>query len=89
MCDIYNMLVTLPDMNSENSAALGVAILAMVGSGAYESVVDICDQIIKMRDEIYYPVKEVADIYDRVYNEFDDLYPKLKENWKNILVLEI
>ncbi|MFR9001029.1 MAG: FGGY-family carbohydrate kinase [Anaerobutyricum soehngenii] len=32
MADIYNMPVTLPDMNSENSAALGVAILAAVGT---------------------------------------------------------
>ena len=89
MCDIYNMPVTLPDMNSENSAALGVAILAMVGTGAYESVVEACDSIIKMREEIYYPGREAAEIYDRVYYEFDALYPKLKENWKNIPVLDI
>lgn len=38
MADIYNMPVTLPDMNSENSAALGVAILAAVGTGEYPSV---------------------------------------------------
>ena len=55
MADIYNMPVTLPDMNSENSAALGVAILAAVGTGAYPSVVDACDKIIKMRDEVYKP----------------------------------
>ncbi|MCR4891790.1 MAG: xylulokinase [Lachnospiraceae bacterium] len=89
MCDIYNMPVTLPDMNSENSAALGVAILAMVGTGAYPSVVEACDSIIKMRDEVYQPSKEAAAIYDKVYKEFDALYPKLKENWKSILDLDI
>ena len=88
MADIYNMPVTLPDMNSENSAALGVAILAAVGTGEYPSVVDACDKIIKMRDEVYQPDEEMAFIYDKVYQEFDNLYPKLKENWKSILDLD-
>ena len=56
-------------MNSENSAALGVAILAAVGTGAYPSVVDACDKIIKMRDEVYKPDEEFAFIYDKVYRE--------------------
>lgn len=88
MADIYNMPVTLPDMNSENSAALGVAILAAVGTGEYPSVVDACDKIIKMRKEVYQPDEEMAFIYDKVYQEFDNLYPKLKENWKSILDLD-
>ena len=88
MADIYNMPVILPDMNSENSAALGVAILAAVGTGEYPSVVDACDHIIKMRDEVYQPDEEMAFIYDKVYQEFDALYPKLKENWKSILDLD-
>ena len=88
MADIYNMPVTLPDMNSENSAALGVAILAAVGTWAYPSVVDACDKIIKMRDEVYKPDEEFAFIYDKVYREFDALYPKLKENWKSILNID-
>ncbi|MBQ9157381.1 MAG: xylulokinase [Eubacterium sp.] len=88
MCDIYDLPVTLPDMNSENSAALGVAILAMVGTGAYDSVVEACDKIIKMREEVYQPDPEMVHIYEKVYQEFDALYPKLKENWKNILDLD-
>lgn len=88
MADIYNMPVNLPDMNSENSAALGVAILAAVGTGEYPSVVDACDKIIKMRKEVYQPDEEMAFIYDKVYQEFDNLYPKLKENWKSILDLD-
>lgn len=30
----------------------------------------------------------MAFIYDKVYQEFDNLYPKLKENWKSILDLD-
>jgi xylulokinase len=74
-------------MKSENSAALGVAILAAVGCGAYESVVEACDKIIKMRDEVYEPVKENVVAYEKVYHEFDALYPKLKDNFKSILAL--
>lgn len=87
MADIYNLPVVLPDMNSENSAALGVAILAAVGTGAYPDVVTACDKIIKMREETYLPNQERVEVYDRVYKEFDALYPKLKDNFKSILEL--
>ena len=87
MADIYNIPVKLPDMNSENAAALGVAILAMVGTGAYPSVVEACDKIIKMRDEVYTPDVERAKFYDKVYAEFDKLYPQLKDSFKSILEL--
>ncbi len=87
LADVYDLPVSLPAMKSENSAALGVAILAMVGCGAYDSVVDACDKIIKMRDEVYAPVQENVTAYDNVYREFDALYPKLKDNFKSILSL--
>ncbi len=87
MADIYNLPVALPDMNSENSAALGVAILAAVGTGAYKDVPEACNKIIKMRAETYLPSQEKIHIYDKVYQEFDALYPKLKDNFKSILEL--
>lgn len=87
LADIYDLPVYLPDMNSENSAALGVAILAAVGCGAYPSVVDACDKIIKFRDEVYQPNPELVEKYNKVYKEFDALYPKLKDNFKAILEL--
>lgn len=88
LSDIYDLPVRLPDMNSENSAALGVAILAAVGCGVYPSVVDACDKIIKMREEVYTPDEERAAYYKDVYAEFDALYPKLKDNFKAILDLD-
>lgn len=87
LSDIYRLPVSLPDMNSENSAALGVAILAAVGCGAYASVEEACDRIIKMRTEVYMPDEYKADKYDKVYTEFRALYPKLKDNFKSILEL--
>lgn len=87
LADVYKLSVSLPDMKSENIASIGVAILAAVGCGAYDSVVEACDKIIKMRDDVYTPDAERAAKYDRVYKEFDDLYPKLKDNFKSILSL--
>ena len=37
---------------------------------------------------VYKPDEEFAFIYDKVYREFDALYPKLKENWKSILNID-
>lgn len=87
MADIYDLPVALPNMNSENSAALGAAILAAVGTGAYKNVPEACSKIIKMRKETYLPSQEKTQIYDKVYGEFDALYPKLKDNFKSILDL--
>lgn len=87
LADIYGLPVILPDMNSENSAALGVAILAAVGCGAYSNVVEACDNIIKYRDEVYEPDQERVEIYNKVYKEFRALYPQLKDNFKSILEL--
>jgi len=87
MADIYNMQVVLPDMNSENAAALGAAILAAVGTGMYPTVADACDHIIKMRAGSYNPDPAVRTQYDKTYAAFDKLYPQLKDNFAEILNL--
>ena len=87
LSDIYGLPVTLPDMNSENSAALGAAILAMTGTGEYPGVPEACDQIIRLREEVYKPDPETAAAYDRVYRVFDSLYPKLRHSFEEILNL--
>lgn len=87
MADIYNMTVVLPDMNSENAAALGAGILAMVGSGLYPTVADACDKIIVMRKDRYEPNPEFREIYDKTYAAYDKLYPQLKDNFAEILSL--
>ena len=85
LADIYDIPVRLPDMESENSAALGAEILAMTADGAYPDVQSACRRIIRMRDEIYLPDPSRREIYDRIYKEFDALAPKLKDNFRQIL----
>ncbi len=89
LSDVYNLPVELPDMDSSNSAALGAAILAMTGTGAYGSVREACGNIVNMRDEHYDPDPERTAVYDRVYEVFDSLYPKLKESFREIQELKM
>ncbi|MBR0086882.1 MAG: xylulokinase [Lachnospiraceae bacterium] len=87
--DICHLPVYVPDMDSENSAALGAAILSMVGTGAYGSVPEACEAIIKLKPEVWVPDPEKEAVYDRVYEEFDRLYPVLIGSSYRILGLEI
>lgn len=87
LADICGLPVELPDMNSENSAALGAAILAAVGTGVYSDVQSACDKIIRMRSAEYMPDSQNSALYDRVYRIFDELYPHLKDSFADILNL--
>ena len=78
--------VALPDMDSENSAALGAAILAMTAAGEYPDVPAACEKIIRMSGTVYTPDPENAAAY-RVYRVFDSLYPKLRDSFREILSL--
>lgn len=55
-------------LKNKETACLGSAILAGVGIGAFNSVSEACNSIVKT-DEIYLPVKAAyEDIYDRFMN---------------------
>lgn len=87
LCDIYNLPVALPDMDSENSAALGAAILAMTAAGEYPDVPAACGTIIRVSGTVCTPDPENAAAYDRIYRVFDSLYPKLRDSFWEILSL--
>ena len=87
LADVYDLPVALPDMNSENSAAFGAAMLGMVGYGQYKDLVEASDHILKMKDHVYTPNKENVEIYKKYYEEFRKLYPALKESYASILHL--
>ena len=67
--------------NSKEGGALGVAILAGVGAGIYESVPKACADLISLRDET--PViPENAEKYKKYYELYDKLYYDLKDSYK-------
>lgn len=84
LSDIFEIPVCLPDIASENSAALGAAILASVGTGLYPSVVHACDQIITLRDEQYTPDSKHSEQYRKIYDVYREMYPGLKDAYKSL-----
>jgi len=79
--DILN--VRVETINSEEGPALGAAILAAVGAGAFASVESACKTLIKVTN-IYTPDREAADRYDSRFGIFIRLYEDLKETFKHI-----
>lgn len=75
LADVFQMPV-MTTMNTEG-AALGVAILAGVGAGLYESVPEACEKMIHTNPP-QEPVKENCPVYENRYNVYIKLYPALK-----------
>ena len=66
---------------SKEGPALGVAILAAVGTGLYSSVQEACRQLIKT-NEPQNPIAENSLVYEKYYKMYTRLYPALKESYK-------
>jgi xylulokinase len=73
--DMYDAPVVT--INVSEGAALGVAILAAVGVGAFGSVPEACQAIIRVKEQSK-PGKKAAAFYERQYRKYAALYPALK-----------
>lgn len=84
LADTYNCPVKT--VVSKEGPALGVAILAAVGAGIYESVPQACREVIKtnLPQE---PVKENVPQYEAYYKIYTSLYPALKDCYKELAKL--
>ena len=67
----------------EEGPAYGGAILAMVGCGEFETVLEATDTLIKTKD-VTEPDENLVKLYNEKYNTFTRLYPALKEVYKQI-----
>ena len=75
---IANVLnVTVSSPVTEQGPSYGAAILAMVGSGAYNNVYDAVNNIVKIKSTVKPDIQTVA-LYDKKYEIFKSLYPALK-----------
>lgn len=68
-------------INSSEGGALGVAILAMVGTKEYNSVGEACSAIIK-QNKVQKPISENIAVYQKGYELYTSLYPALKDCFK-------
>jgi xylulokinase len=73
--DMYDAPVVT--INVAEGAALGAAILAAVGAGAYVSVPEACAAIIQTQDQRK-PNKKSVSFYNQQYTKFAAMYPALR-----------
>ena len=74
IADVLNTNIYAVD--SGEGAAFGAALLAATGAGVFCSVEDACEKTIHLVDETL-PGESVA-LYDKLYTEYQTLYPALK-----------
>ena len=79
LADLYKCPVKT--VTCKEGPALGVAILALVGAGVYESVQAACSEIIKVADT-QAPSEERSAEYEKFYSIYKALYPSIKEHYK-------
>ena len=82
--DIYGS--TCVTVRTEEGPAYGAAILAAVGTGAYKSVPQACEAIIKITRTIK-PGPAAKKAYARYYRQYRRLYPALKGQFPRIAEL--
>ena len=69
-------------VKTPESAALGAAVLAAVGDGAFASVAEACDAVVETGDVIE-PTGD-SDAYDHAYSIYRDLYPALRDKFRRL-----
>jgi len=84
LADLYNCDVKT--IQQEQGPALGVAILAGVGAGIYDSVESACDKLISEKSATS-PVAENVTKYDQYHKLYQKLYKDLKEDYKTLASL--
>lgn len=70
-------------VNSVEGPALGAAIMAAVGNGAYASLEAACDAIVKVV-ETKVPVPVNMDTYNDLYTVYHQLYHRLRETFDGL-----
>jgi xylulokinase len=82
--DIYDSEVVT--INTSAGPAYGVAIMAMVGTGAYRTVPQACEAAIKLTSKVK-TNRKTAALYKKHYELFPKLYSDLKESFGKIAKL--
>jgi xylulokinase len=79
--------IPLYSINSSEGAALGAAILAAVGAGAWPDVPSACADLIRAVD-VSEPSIEGVAAYERLYPIFSELYPALRQSFADLALFE-
>ena len=76
MANVLNLPIEVPV--AEEGPGYGGAMLAMVGCGAYASVADCADALVKVK-AVVEPDPAIAARYEAQYRKFRLIYPALKD----------
>jgi len=79
--------VELVTVNTSEGAAYGAAILAGVGFGAWLDVETACSSLIRI-DKRVSPDQKRAALYERMHDQYKELYPALKPSFERLASLE-
>ena len=85
LADVYGCPVKT--VKSKEGPSLGVAILAAVGTGVYNSVEEACNEVIKV-NEPQNPIASNSSEYEKFYAVYRSLYGALKENYKALSAIK-
>ncbi len=84
LADLYGC--PIQTLASKEGPALGVAILAMVGTGYYPTVADACKAIIKT-NQTCNPNADAMAVYESYYRLYRRIYPALQTEFKALAAL--
>ena len=79
--DIFNLPVFTA--NTEDSSAYGASLIAAVGTGIFPTVEEACQEWVKKENETI-PNPEEVEVYEKIYQVYHSLYPKLKEDFHTL-----
>jgi xylulokinase len=86
LADIFDKRVVT--LQTQEGSAYGAALLAMVGTGAYASVPEVCAAAIREVDALQPRLSETKS-YARAHRIFQSLYPALRPAFASIASLEV
>lgn len=81
LCNVLNVKINIP--KTEQGPGYGGAMLAMVGTGEYENVIQCVENFTGIKNTIS-PQHEIVERYEKQYKKFKEIYPSMKELFKKI-----
>ena len=74
-------------MAMQEGSAYGATLLAMVGTGEYQTVPEVCAAVLE-ETSLKNPEPEPAAYYERAYRVYTSLYPALRQSFRAIQELD-
>ena len=84
IANVFN--VEINSVETEQGPGYGAAILAMVGAGEYESVLQATNNLVKISSTVY-PDKIISEKYLKKYEVYKKLYPALKSIFSDMAIV--